>query len=144
MSDFDEFCKRLGVSLHRGPAAIAYAEANDLGELQIAAGTHLCFHAVRMMKTLPMPKYSRLFCRCMRTLSHRRWRTYYKLCNDAFYACALIDLRNVRDLFKAAHRWPELSGLLAHDRKHRARQAETFQRVLDTRFPKRLESILAG
>jgi hypothetical protein len=35
MSDFDEFCKRLGVSLHRGPAAIAYAEANDLGSCRL-------------------------------------------------------------------------------------------------------------
>jgi hypothetical protein len=74
MSDFEEFCKSLGVSLNRGPAAIAYTKANDIVELQIAAG-------------------------------------YWRLNNDAFCACALVDLCSIRDFFKVAHRWPELSDL---------------------------------
>jgi hypothetical protein len=112
MSDFEEFCKSLGVSLNRGPAAIAYTEANDIAELQIAAGEHVCFHAVGIMQALPLPRHGSLALRGLRKLSPHKWRNYWRLNNDAFCACALIDLCSVRDFFKVAHRWPELSDLL--------------------------------
>ena len=112
MSDFEEFCKSLGVSLHRGPAAVAYTEANDIEELQIAAGEHLCLHAVGIMQALPLPRHGSLVLRGMRKLSPHKWRNYWRLNNDAFCACALTDLCSVRHFFKEAHRWPELSDLL--------------------------------
>jgi hypothetical protein len=113
MSNFEEFCKSLGVSLNRGPAAIAYAEANDIMELQIAAGEHLCLHSIRIMHALSLPRHNPPVTAGMRTLSPHEWRNSSRLNNNAFCACALLDLCSVRDFFKVAHRWPELSDLLA-------------------------------
>jgi hypothetical protein len=44
----------------------------------------------------------------MKALSPNKWRDYWTLSNDAFCACALIDLCSVRQFFKEANRWPEL------------------------------------
>jgi hypothetical protein len=112
MSDFEQFCASLGMPLRYGPAATAYRQARDLDELHIAAGEHLALHAVGIMQALPIPRRGRLLVRTMKALSRANWTAYWRVNNEAFCRCALVDLCSVRHFFKEAGRWPELSPLL--------------------------------
>jgi hypothetical protein len=112
MSDFEQFYASLGMPLKIGPAATAYKQARDLEELHIAAGEHLALHAEGIMQALPLPRRGSICLRAMKALSKTSWREYWRLNNEAFCRCALIDLCSVRQFFMDAGRWPELSPLL--------------------------------
>ena len=66
MSDFERFTENLGIRSHRGPAALAYKEANDIDDLHIAAGEHLALHAVSIMQTLPLPRHGSVMLKILR------------------------------------------------------------------------------
>ena len=112
MSDLGKSAGNPEVPLRRGPAALAYNKAQDIEDLQVAAGEHLCLRAVAIMQSLQLPVYGSLVLKEMRRLSPPKWQHYWQVNNDAFCACALIELLGVRHIFQQAKRWPELSSLL--------------------------------
>ena len=109
MSDFERFTETLGLSFRHGPAAAAYKEANDIDELHIAAGEHLALHAVSIMQTLPLPRHGSVMLTILRRANNPAWQEYWRINHEVFFSGAIYDLCLVREFFREARRWPELS-----------------------------------
>jgi hypothetical protein len=112
MSTFEEFCESVGVPVRRGAAACAYRPAQDIDDIHFAAGEHLALHAVGIMQTLVLPRRGSLVLKAMRRLFRTKWLEYWRMNNQAFCACAILDLCKARQFLREANRWAEFAPLL--------------------------------